>query len=141
MLAGLLGFPALALLVIAATEGDGGRFLAAIIAGAALVYVLIVWLFLRRSLAAQAAAATPVGAEAAVEPLGRTALRAAGKAALGLLGAYLAGVIGLLPGAVVIALGFSLVTALGALRLGRLERAAGRRFVRVAGEPGALRAY
>lgn len=141
ILAGLLGFPALALLASVALEGEAGRLIAGAVVVAAVVYALIVSLALRRSLRRQAAAARPVPAEAIVEPLGRTALRAGGKAALGLVGAYVAGVVGLLPGAVVIALGFSLATAVGAFRLGRLEQAAGRRLVRVPGERGTLRRF
>lgn len=141
ILAGLLGFPALGLLASVAVEGQAGRLVAGIVMAAAIVYAVIAWFALRRSLPAQVAAARPVPESAAVEPLGRTALRAAGKALPGLAAAYLAGVVGLLPGAVVIVLGFTLVTALGAWRLGRLEQAAGRRLVRVPGEPGALRAF
>ena len=141
ILAGLLGFPTVCLLAIVALEGDAGLFLSGVIAGAALIYVIIVHLLLRRSLAAAAQAARPVPEDAVMEPLRRTALRAAVKSSPGLVLALLGGVIGLLPSATIVVLGFSLVTALGAARLQRLERAAGHRLVRVAGEPGVLRAY
>jgi len=143
ILAGLLGFPAACLLALVALEGDAGLLLTGIIAGAAVIYVAVVALIERRSLtaAAAAAAAAPAPPDAVVEPLGRTSLRAAAKAALGLALAVLAGAVGLLPGATVIVIGFALVTALGAWRLGRLERAAGHRLVRVGGEPGRLRAF
>ena len=141
ILAGLLAFPTVCLLAIVALEGEAGLFLTGIIAISALVYVVIVHLLLRRSLARAAQAARPVAEGAVIEPLGRTALRAAVKALPGLALAVLFGPLGFLPGATIVVLGFSLVTALGAARLQRLERAAGHRLVRVKGEPGTLRAY
>ena len=141
ILAGLLAFPAVCVLALTALEGEAGLLFTGIVAVAALIYVVIVFLLERRSLTRAARAARPVPEGARMEPLGRTALRAAAKAALGIVLALLAGLFGYSSSATVVVLGFSLVTSLGAARLRRLERTAGHRLVRVRGEPGVLRAY